>query len=94
MFLVLFAALLIRADVSANDNYNAELFGAIIAVVVVSPVFLCVVMRACVSLLCCCKCLRGLLLEMPTWMETSPGPSPSMLVNFDGSGPLPPTQQH
>ena len=44
VFLVLFAALLIRADVSSSENYNEELFGSVIAVVLLSPVVLCVAM--------------------------------------------------
>ena len=44
IFMILFGALLIKADVSASDGYNEELFGYLILIIVYIPIisaFLC-----------------------------------------------------
>ena len=38
IFMVLFGALLIKADVSASDGYNEELFGYLILIIVYIPI--------------------------------------------------------
>eukprot|EP00941_MAST-03F_sp_MAST-3F-sp1_P002472 g2472.t1 len=43
IFVFIFAALLIRSDVSSAENYDPDVFGAVIVLVILVPIFLCIV---------------------------------------------------